>query len=54
MATSTLERQTEVVVDKERAEASVTAAAKSESRPTVSGEARPGTARAWNAQAQID
>ncbi len=54
MATSTLEKQTEVVVDKVRAEASVSDAAKTESRAEVSGTGRPQDARAWNAKAQID
>ena len=54
MATATLEKETEVVADKARAEASVSDAAKSESRAKVTGSAAQGEARAWNARAQID
>jgi hypothetical protein len=54
MATSTLERQTEVVADKAREQASVADAAKSESREEVSGSGQTGEARAWNARAQVD
>jgi hypothetical protein len=54
MATATLERQTEVVADKARANQSVADAAKTESREKVSGSGRTDEARAWNAKAQID
>jgi hypothetical protein len=54
MATATLERNTEVVADKARAQASVADAAKSESREEVTGSASTGEARAWNAKAQVD
>jgi len=54
MATATLERQTEVVEDKARAQASVGDAAKSESREEVSGSGRPAESRAWNSKAQVD
>lgn len=54
MATATLEKQTEVVADKARAQASVADAAASESRDEVSGSGMTGEARAWNARAQID
>jgi hypothetical protein len=53
MATTTLERRTEVVADKERENASVVEAAATESRSTVTG-SNMGEARAWNAKAQID
>lgn len=54
MATATLEKETVVVTDKARAQASVADAAKSESRDGVSGSGWTGEARAWNARAQID
>jgi hypothetical protein len=53
VASGTLERQTEVVTDKVTAAASVTGAAKSESKATVPG-SNVGEARAWDAKAQID
>jgi hypothetical protein len=54
MATATLEKETEVVADKGRAQASVADAAKSESRDEVTGSGFTGEARAWNARAQVD
>lgn len=54
MATATLDKQTEVVEDKVRAEASVSDAAKSESRSKVEGSGSPNESRAWNARAQVD
>lgn len=54
MATATLERETEVVVDKAREAASVADAAKSESREKVTGSGQTHEARAWNAKAQVD
>lgn len=54
MATSTLDKVTEAVEDKARAQASVGDAAKSESREKVSGSGRTAESRAWNARAQVD
>jgi hypothetical protein len=54
MATATLEKETEVVADKARANASVADAAKFESRDEVTGSGSAGEARAWNARAQVD
>lgn len=54
MATSTLDRVTEVVADKAREQASVADSAKAESRKAVSSSSERGEARAWNAKAQID
>jgi hypothetical protein len=54
MATATLDKQTEVVEDKARANASVSDAAKSEQREGVSGSGRTAESRAWNARAQVD
>ena len=56
MATGTLERATEVLVEDKPAEVvdSVENLAKKESRAKVDSNAAPGEARAWNARAQID
>jgi hypothetical protein len=54
VATATLEKQTEVVADKAREQASVADAAKSESREKVTGSGLINEARAWNARAQVD
>jgi hypothetical protein len=54
MATSTLERVTEVVADKSAATASVEDTARAESKARVEGSGSTETSRAWSAKAQID
>jgi hypothetical protein len=54
MATTTLERVTEVVEDKTVAAASVEDVARAEDKDRVEGSGATETSRAWSAKAQID